>query len=99
MNLRKIATFGAALLAAAASYGQSATLTPASSNVAAGTPVTLTASANYVGSLSAVGWSVTLPEGWSFVSTSGPNPPQVGPQAGATGTLEWAYTNVPADAA
>jgi hypothetical protein len=99
MNIRNLATICVALLTAALGHAQSAALTPASANVSGGTTVTLTASANYVGAPSAVGWSVTLPEGWSFVGTSGPNPPQVAPQAGATGTLEWAYTNVPADVA
>jgi hypothetical protein len=98
MNFRKISTVCAALLATAASYGQSATLTPLSSNASGGAVVTLSAAASYTGRPGAVGWMVTLPEGWSYVGTAGLNPPQVAPQEGATGTLEWAYTTVPPDA-
>lgn len=99
MHLRNIATICAALMAASVGYGQSATLTADAPAVTAGSMLTLTASANYSGTPNAVGWSVTLPAGWSFVSTAGPDAPQVGPQAGATGALEWAYADVPAGAA
>ena len=88
-----------AVAAAALAFGQSATLVTDKSSAAAGSEITLTASVNYSAAPSAIGWSVTLPEGWTFVSTGGVNPPAVGPQHGATGTLEWAYTEVPAGSA
>lgn len=96
MNLKKIVTVCTLLWVTATSYGQSATLTTDTPAVSPGTVVTVTASASYSSAPGAAGWIVTLPEGWSFVATSGPDAPQVGPAAGATGTLEWAYAMVPA---
>jgi len=96
MKLKQIVMICVAVAAASLSFGQSATLVADKPSAAAGSEFTLTASAYYPGVPSALGWSVTLPEGWTYVSTGGANPPSVGPQNGATGTLEWAYTDVPA---
>lgn len=89
----------AVALTTAVGYSQSATLTADASTVSAGSVLTVTASASYSSTPNAVGWAVTLPEGWTFVATTGPDAPQVGPVAGATGSLEWAYASVPANAA
>lgn len=99
MNLKKIATLCILLWVTATSYGQSASLTTDTPAVSAGAVLTVTAAASYSSAPVAAGWTVTLPEGWSFVTTGGPNAPQVGPDAGATGTLEWAYATVPATGA
>jgi len=99
MNLREFATLGALICASASSYGQTASLTTDTPAVSAGTVLTLTASADYASAPDAAGWSVALPAGWSFVDTSGPDTPQVVPDRGATGALEWAYATVPANGA
>jgi hypothetical protein len=99
MNIRNTAIICCLVLATPVAYAQSATLVADVPVVAASSVVRLTASANYPVAPNAVGWSVTLPEGWTFVATGGPDAPQVGPQDGATGTLEWAYADVPANAA
>jgi len=95
MNLRNIAAFCAVVMTASVSYGQSATLTSNTPTAASGSVITLAASVSYPGTPNAVGWSITLPEGWSFVGSNGANLPQISPESGATGTLEWAYANVP----
>lgn len=99
MNLKKFTALLAACFAASFGFAQSATLTADRSAASAGEVVTVTASVTYAGTPGAMGWSVTLPAGWSYVATSGPNVPSIAPQEGATGTLEWAYTDAPAGAA
>lgn len=99
MNIRKIALLCAFITIASAGYAQSVTLAADLPAVSAGSVLRLTASVAYPVTPGAVGWAITLPEGWSFVATAGPDVPQVGPQDGATGTLEWAYAEVPAGAA
>lgn len=89
-----------ALLASVSAFAQSATLTSNTNTLApAGGNVVLTATANYDGEPGALGWSIALPADWSLVSVVGPNVPAVSPETGATGTLEFAYTNVPANRA
>jgi hypothetical protein len=95
MNLIKIATLCGWLAAASLGYGQSATLIADTTVVSTGSELTLRPSVVYPGTPNAVGWSITLPDGWSFVATNGPDVPQIGPEPGSTGTLEWAYANVP----
>ncbi len=96
MNITKVGVIGLVLLATAPANGQPPQLTAGAAAVAAGTILTLSASASYPEVPSAVGWSVTLPDGWIFLATTGSDAPQVTPQEGATGILEWAYTKVPA---
>lgn len=74
------------------------TLTPDSSYLlpTAGTVTLTAATAGYRGTTSAIGWTVTLPSGWSYVSGTGE--PDVKPVAGQTGTLEWAYISIPESA-
>ena len=99
MNLKNLLTLLAAAAVTSMGFGQSATLVSDRTTPAAGVELSLTASASYAGTPSAMGWSVTLPAGWSYVSTGGPDVPAITPQAGATGTLEWAYTDTPGSAA
>ena len=89
----------AALAVASISYGQSAAVVADKTSAAAGSEISLTASATYSGTPAAMGWAVTLPEGWTYVSTAGPDVPAISPQPGATGTIEWAYTDAPAGVA
>jgi len=72
------------------------TLTPDSAYLLpAGGNVTLTASVSgYPVDTNAIGWTVTLPAGWAYVSGTGE--PGVKPSAGTTGSLGWAYISIPA---
>ena len=58
--------------------------------------VALTATVSYEGAPGAVGWAIELPADWTLVSVAGQNPPQIAPEAGSRGTLEFAFTDVPA---
>lgn len=90
----------AAVSVAASALAQNATLTANTTSLApSGGTLVLTASANYDGEPGALGWAVALPSNWSLESVSGPNVPEIAPQAGTTGTLEFAYTSVPAQRA
>ena len=62
--------------------------------MSAGT-ITITNKLTYTGSPSSLGWHVDLPAGWSFVSASGTTG-DVKPEAGVTGTLDWAWSTPPA---
>ncbi len=57
----------------------------------AGQTVTITNTLQFTGAASALAWEVLLPEGWSFVGSSGQEG-EVKPVAGATGLIEWAWT-------
>jgi hypothetical protein len=59
-----------------------------------GGTVTFTNTLLYSGIPTGLGWSVTLPSGWTFVSDGGAVA-DVRPLAGDTGTLEWAWAAVP----
>ena len=59
--------------------------------------VVLTASVAYDGQPGALGVAVQLPVGWTLVSVAGVNVPAIAPESGSTGTLEFAYTQVPAN--
>jgi hypothetical protein len=76
--------------------GYSATQAVAGSGgYTAGGTVTITNTLNYGSSVSgALGWSVVLPAGWTYVSSAGQNGDSQ-PATGATGTISWAWTNVP----
>ena len=39
---------------------------------------------------------IALPSDWTLVSVSGANAPEISPDVGSTGTLEFAYTSAPA---
>lgn len=76
------------------SGGHAATHAVAGSSYVPGGNVTVTCTLTYVGSASSLGWLVTLPAGWSFVSDGG-SAGDVKPVAGSTNSLEWAWTTVP----
>lgn len=70
---------------------QTATLTTTTSQLSAtGGTVTFTATIAYSGTPSALGFQVELPAGWTYAGGTGE--PSIKPDAGTTGTLEWAYT-------
>lgn len=86
-----------ALCAASVAFAQNAALKADSTVLAAGGGnVALTASVSYEGTPGALGWAIVLPTDWTLVSVTGANVPEIAPGAGATGTLEFAYTAAPA---
>jgi hypothetical protein len=97
MNLLRLAGF--LLLSAVASAQTAALSSDTNSLTGAGGTVVLTASASYEGEPGAVGWSIELPADWTLVSVGGPNVPEIKPDDGTTGTLEFAYLAVPAQRA
>jgi hypothetical protein len=95
MRILRLLAF-AAFCAAVSGFAQHATLTADNATLApSGGTVALTATVSYEGEPGAVGWAIALPADWTLVSVSGPNVPSIAPDAGSTGTLEFAYTNVP----
>lgn len=75
--------------------GENATLTANTSQLLVqGGEFTCTAAVSYPQTPDAIGWIVPLPKGWSIVSTSGPNIPEVSPPVGAD-TGEWAFIAIP----
>jgi len=96
-NLLRSLALAFTLGAAAVATAQTATLkSDTSALAAAGGSVALTASVAYDGTPSALGWAIALPADWSLVSVTGTHVPQIAPDAGSTGTLEFAYTTAPA---
>ena len=67
--------------------------------VPGGGSVALTATVTYDGLPGALGWSIVLPADWSLVSVAGANIPAIAPEAGNSGTLEFAYFTIPANRA
>ncbi len=61
----------------------------------AGRNIEISNTLSYAGTPGGLAWSVTLPPGWSFVADNGTSA-GVKPAAGATGTLRWEWTLVPA---
>lgn len=61
----------------------------------AGGTVTIATTFNYSGPATALGLEVDLPAGWSYASSTGEDVPGTTPGADTTGTIGWAYTNVP----
>ncbi|MEY2879241.1 MAG: hypothetical protein RLZZ15_1621, partial [Verrucomicrobiota bacterium] len=60
-----------------------------------GSPVTITNTISYAGSLTNLGWQVLLPDGWSYAADGGAAAPQTKPALGATHLAEWSWTTVP----
>lgn len=88
---------GAAAIAASVAFAQNASLSSDTSVMAqSGGTLVLRATADYEGEPGALGWSIVLPADWSLVAVNGPHAPNIAPEAGSTGTLEFAYTTVPA---
>ncbi len=95
MNSLRLA-FAFLVCSAVSAFAQNATLTADTAALSpAGGTVSFTAAVSYEGEPGAVGWSIALPADWSLVSVSGPEVPAISPDAGTTGTLEFAYTAVP----
>ena len=100
--MKKIRLLFAVSVAFAASFAfaQTASLTADTSMLAqSGGTLVLRAAASYEGEPGALGWAIVLPADWSLVSINGPQAPAIAPEAGSTGTLEFAYTAVPANRA
>lgn len=90
----------AVLCAASSAFAQTATLTSETTTLSpGGGQLALTATVNYDGEPGAVGWAIALPADWTLVSVGGPNVPAIAPDPGSTGTLEFAFTGVPAQRA
>ena len=87
------------IFSATAAIAQTATLSVPSGTTlgtAAGV-VSITATISFSGSPSALGWTVNLPSGWTYAGGTGE--PGVTPRTGQTGSLDWAYTSMPASPA
>ena len=77
-------------------YAQDALLTVESNRLSRfGGTIKLSASVTYEQVPGALGWSVSLPDGWALVETSGVRRPEIVPSAGATRKLEWAFVSIP----
>lgn len=99
LRLRVLVSVCASFFASMA-FAQTATFTSDTNALAAGGgTVTLTATTNYDDPPGALGWSIELPADWALVSTSGPNVPAISPEPGSSGTLEFAFTTLPAQRA
>ncbi len=86
-----------ALGLASVAFAQTASLkADVAALIPSGGSVTLTAAATYDGQPAALGWAIALPSDWTLVSVSGVNIPEISPDVGSTGTLEFAYTSAPA---
>jgi hypothetical protein len=91
---------GLAMFGAGVVFAQNAALSSDTTTLSAsGGTVTLTATVNYDATPGALGWSIALPADWTLVSISGPNVPPIAPEAGSSGTLEFAYMSVPSQRA
>jgi hypothetical protein len=94
---RSLVFLGLALVASA----QTVLLTPNTTVLSStGGVVTFTASLKYTTLPSTLGFSVTLPTGWTYVSGTSvpgtsPAEPAIAPTAGRTALLEWAFVTPP----
>jgi len=64
-------------------------------NYVPGSDLEITNTIEYTGSLTALGFQATLPEGWSFVSAGGDDEPDIKPQSGSFGTVDLAWITPP----
>ena len=71
--------------------------TPSANLQGGGGTVQLNVSISYSESPSALGWTLSLPEGWSFDSVPGGAQPAVSPAQGTTGEIEFAFIQAPAN--
>ena len=85
----------AALTVQGATGSVAAMHAPTTGGYVAGGTVTIINSLTFTGPATSLGWSVTLPAGWSFASDAG-TAGVTKPEVGATGTIAWAWTTPPA---
>src|SRR4051812_6238738 len=86
----------ATLLIASRALAQEATLTTASTALSGnGDLVTLTATVSYDKAPAALAWSLETPAAWELVTVGGTDQPDIKPEAGTTGALEFAYMRPP----
>jgi hypothetical protein len=77
---------------------ESVVVTPSPDSLAAGGgQLVLNVDIVYGEAPAALGLSIGLPAGWSFVATSGAAKPAIQPDAGTTGSLDFAWMTAPAD--
>ena len=74
--------------------GSAATQAVVGSGYTAGATATITNTLTYTAAATGLGWKVTLPLGWSFVSAAGMLG-DVRPVVGTVGALEWAWSVPP----
>jgi hypothetical protein len=65
-----------------------------SSYSTSGNDIVIQCQITYTGTPSTLGWSATIPDGWTYVSSTATA--EVKPNPGETGTLGWAWFTVPA---
>ena len=83
---------GSSLVVAA---GTTTLTTPSAQLQSGGGTVQLDVTIGYTEKPGALGWVISLPDGWSFDSLVGGVQPAVLPSEGATGDLEFAFIQVP----
>ncbi len=88
-------SLSAVLTVQSGSSGSAATQAVVGSGYTAGGTVTITNTLSYTTTPTGLGWKVTLPVGWSFVSDAGALG-DVRPVPGTVGALEWAWSTPPA---
>lgn len=100
MNTRHLrpalTALGLAIVLAGRAIASSATCTPTAFTTSDGALVVFVAHVDYPATPAAVGWTLTLPAGWSYAAGEGE--PEIKPLPGQTGELEWAWIAVPAHA-
>ncbi|MBM4012733.1 MAG: hypothetical protein FJ286_15405, partial [Planctomycetes bacterium] len=69
-------------------------LTTVDTGYVEGKPITLQASLSYTGTPTSLAYSLLLPPGWSYVSST--SDAQVKPAAGSTDAIGWAWSSIPA---
>jgi hypothetical protein len=90
------ATSTAAVLTVTAPTSNSATHAAIGGGYIAGSMLTITNTLTFAGAPTSLGWTATLPAGWTYVSDGGAAG-EVKPAAGASGTVAWSWTSIPAN--
>jgi hypothetical protein len=90
-----VATVTSPVATVTISGGHSATHAVVGNGYVAGSTVTITNTLTYTGTVSSLGWQVTLPASWSLASDAG-SAGEIKPAVGTTGSLAWAWSTIPA---
>jgi hypothetical protein len=93
-SLGAATSLSAVLTVQSGGSGSAATQAVVGSGYAAGAIATITNTLTYTATATGLGWKVTLPLGWSFVSDAG-MVGDVRPVVGTVGALEWAWSVPP----